>query len=246
MQVGSRNHRIRGEVLSNDWLGALGNRHDGLMDQSALLPSEQARFDEVCRFGLERVEPLAVTVADAFADDPVWKWIYGADAPLPIERGMGLARYFVASKAAPHEIHGFRHHQAVALWEAPTDPRQPVTPEDEAAQAALFIEHAAPELGDRIGLASELSDVMQAHRPEEPHWYLSIVAVASARQGEGLGGRVIGAMHERCDATGVPCYLESSNPRNHSLYLRHGYVEVGEIRVADSPPLMGFSRQPRR
>ncbi len=226
-------------------------RHDGAMHDRTtppedLLESERARFEEVCRFGQERIEPLAATIADAFADDPIWRWMYGTDASLPVERGLGLARYLVATKTAPNEIHGLRHHDAVALWEAPSDILPAVTPEDEAVQGALFIELVAAELGERMALAGELNAVMHEHRPDEPHWYLSILAVASSRQGQGFGAKVLTAMHERSDATGVPCYLESSNPRNHSFYLRHGYVEVGEISAADSPALMCFSRRPRR
>ena len=46
------------------------------------------------------------------------------------------------------------------------------------------------------------------------------------------------------DADGWPCYLESSNPRNVSLYLRHGFVETGELPLPDGPSLTQMWREP--
>jgi ribosomal protein S18 acetylase RimI-like enzyme len=49
----------------------------------------------------------------------------------------------------------------------------------------------------------------------------------------------------RCDADGLPAYLESSNPRNIPLYQRHGFEILGRIQVGDSPVLTPMRRPPR-
>jgi len=49
----------------------------------------------------------------------------------------------------------------------------------------------------------------------------------------------------RSDADGVAAYLESSNPRNISLYLRHGFEILGTIQVGDSPTVTPMLRRPR-
>ena len=46
-------------------------------------------------------------------------------------------------------------------------------------------------------------------------------------------------------ATAQPAYLESTNPRNISLYRRHGFEPLGEIRSADSPLLVPMLRKAR-
>ena len=51
-------------------------------------------------------------------------------------------------------------------------------------------------------------------------------------------------MLAEADAEGLPCYLESSNPRNVSLYLRHGFVETGELPLPDGPSLIQMWREP--
>jgi ribosomal protein S18 acetylase RimI-like enzyme len=40
---------------------------------------------------------------------------------------------------------------------------------------------------------------------------------------------------DRCDSEGLPAYLESTNPRNISLYQRHGFQVMGEIKFGASP-----------
>ena len=50
---------------------------------------------------------------------------------------------------------------------------------------------------------------------------------------------------ERFDAEGVPAYLESTNPRNISLYLRHGFEILGTIQAGSSPAVVPMIRHPR-
>jgi len=49
-----------------------------------------------------------------------------------------------------------------------------------------------------------------------------------------------------CDEEGLPAYLESSNPRNISLYRRFGFEAVGEIRVGNIPALVPMLREAQR
>jgi ribosomal protein S18 acetylase RimI-like enzyme len=50
---------------------------------------------------------------------------------------------------------------------------------------------------------------------------------------------------ERCDRDKLAAYLESTNPRNISLYRRHGFEEVGTIQVGTSPALVPMLRRAR-
>jgi len=215
---------------------------------SELLPSERARFEEVCRLGRDQLEQVATTIALGFADDPIFKWIFGVHEgkePLSLELGLALARVIAANTTPVDEIHGFRDHSCVALWRAPVSL---VTPEIEAFNTELHmscVERYVEINSARLSLTSEFSDALHAQRPDEEHWYLSTFATRPDRQGQGLGGRVITAMLERSDQLGIPTYLESSNPRNHAFYLRHGYEDRGEFRAAGSPPMMRFFRPSR-
>lgn len=209
-----------------------------------LLPSEQARFEEVCRFGQDRLEPLARTVARAFVDDPVWQWIHDRPTTLDPDEVLPLARAFVADTTAVDEIHGFRHHGAVALWRAPLERLTDEHVEYRRRRSAPHWRDLGDRIGDRMDLVREFGAAASAARPDEPHWYLQIVGVEPERRGEGLGARVMSTMLERCDRLGLPTYLESSNPRNHSFYRRLGYVDQGEVAGGGSPPMTRFYRRP--
>lgn len=63
------------------------------------------------------------------------------------------------------------------------------------------------------------------------HWYLWALGVEPARQGQGIGGTLLAAGLEHVDAQGLPCYLETHNPRNLPIYRHFGFevFEEGEV-----------------
>jgi GNAT superfamily N-acetyltransferase len=80
----------------------------------------------------------------------------------------------------------------------------------------------------------------------EPHWYLDTLAVDPARQGHGIGSRLLAAVHARADADGVPVVLATFQPKTLTLYRRHGYVMIGgEEAPAGRPSWWGLRRNPR-
>lgn len=215
----------------------------GAVETNDQLPSEAARFEEVCRFGRERLGPLANTVAMAFADDPIWKWIYhGGDAPLSLADALILAKHLVASQSPVDEIQGFRHHQAVALWHAPLGSDTEKIVADHRSQPSSFADDFLARVATRLPALGALGEAMAERRPSESHWYLGILATHPSRQSQGLGGRLLQHMQARADALGLATYLESSNPENYAFYRRYGYAETEEFRAVDSPPLLGFWR----
>jgi ribosomal protein S18 acetylase RimI-like enzyme len=98
----------------------------------------------------------------------------------------------------------------------------------------------------RLEDARALFPQMATYHPSEPHWYLPLIGVDPAHQGNGLGDALMAHALARCDRDRAPAYLESSNPRNISLYRRHGFEPLGEIRAGSSPPLVPMLRRARR
>lgn len=50
----------------------------------------------------------------------------------------------------------------------------------------------------------------------------------------------------RVDEGKLPAQLESSNPRNISLYERHGFETIGEIQIGNSPVVTPMLRPARQ
>jgi ribosomal protein S18 acetylase RimI-like enzyme len=76
-------------------------------------------------------------------------------------------------------------------------------------------------------------------------WYLPLIGVDPIRQARGVGARLMAEALRRIDASRSPAYLESSNPRNVTLYERHGFERMGRIQVGSSPPMLPMYRPPR-
>lgn len=84
-----------------------------------------------------------------------------------------------------------------------------------------------------------------SYHPDEPHWFLPLIAVDPMRQGQGVGSELMKHAVARCDETETRAYLESSNPQNVSLYERHGFKIVGEVRSGDCPVFTAMLRDAR-
>jgi ribosomal protein S18 acetylase RimI-like enzyme len=179
-------------------------------------------------------EAVAAIVA-AFLTDPLARFAW--PSPHAHLRGMALAaREFAGA--------GFEHGTAyvsadfcgTALWLPPG-----AHPNGEALER-VFRDTAPPEhLDDLLGIFEQ----MEQWHPEEPHWYLAMVGVEPNAQGKGLGASLMRHAVARCDQERALAYLESSNPRNIALYLRHGFEVMGEIRVGAGPLVTPMIRRPR-
>ena len=96
------------------------------------------------------------------------------------------------------------------------------------------------------GALRDLAQMEIIHPKREPHWYLGFLGVAPAKQGRGLGPRLLEPVLQRCDAEGTAAYLETSNASNLPLYQRQGFDVIGECEIRHGPHVWGMWREPRR
>jgi ribosomal protein S18 acetylase RimI-like enzyme len=180
------------------------------------------------------VTSAIAAVTTGFSTDPVARWMYPDPAdylrwfPLFVNAFGGRAfenrTAFVTADAS-----------GAALWLPPG-----VEPDD-----AKIIKLVADTLDKDIQADfMALFEAMGDAHPTEPHWYLPMIGVETHKQGEGLGASLMRYALDRVDADGLPAYLESSNPRNISLYQRFGFELVGTIQIGAAPPLFPMLRQP--
>jgi ribosomal protein S18 acetylase RimI-like enzyme len=116
-----------------------------------------------------------------------------------------------------------------------------IAPDEE--KLMTLTETHAPK--DRVADMMQVFEQMDRYHPKDSCWYLPLIGVDPAQQGRGCGSALLQYALSRCDRDGVPAYLESSNPRNISLYLRHGFEIIGNIQVGSSPTMAPMLRRPR-
>lgn len=174
------------------------------------------------------------TIVLGFAADPMTRWVW----PDASEYLRSMPR-FVSAFGGRAFAHGtadmIEGGRAAALWLPPG-----VEPDD-AEMGAVMEEALRPEIAEDVGAVMQL---MAEHHPKEPHWYLPVIAADPSSMGQGLGALLLKHALRRCDEQGVAAYLESSNPRNISLYQRHGFRITGSIQHGASPALTPMLRSP--
>jgi ribosomal protein S18 acetylase RimI-like enzyme len=175
------------------------------------------------------------TIVQAFSVDPVARWFYPSREkylrcfPVFVEAFAGAAIEY-GSGDCVHDYLG------AALWLPPG-----VHPDEEMLFALL--QDTIPEEDQADVFA--LLQAMDRNHPVEPHWYLPMIGVDPAKQGNGYGSALLKHALRRCDGQHAVAYLESSSPKNVPLYERHGFELLGTIQVGSSPPLFPMLRRPR-
>jgi GNAT superfamily N-acetyltransferase len=188
---------------------------------------------------LEDRELLARIGAEGFFLDPVLSWVFPDDASRLgrlLDLFGGLVDDFLPDRGIGH----LADAASMAFWREPSF--------ESVSTAADRVDAAgddAPTLdpGEMERLAI-LGEAMEAHHPHAPHWYLNVVSTLPSHQSQGLGAAVLRPVLERADAEGVPCYLESTNPRNRTLYYRHGFDDLDEIPLDGGPSMLAMWRDP--
>jgi ribosomal protein S18 acetylase RimI-like enzyme len=74
-------------------------------------------------------------------------------------------------------------------------------------------------------------DGLHKRTMNRPHWYLWVLGVDPAQQGQGIGSGLLEPVLARADEEGVPCYLETETERNVAFYRRRGFEVMNEVQV---------------
>ena len=199
-------------------------------------PVEGVGHDATVRIAASTDKAPAVdTVVLAFAADPVarWSWPHSQQylATMPRLVSAFGGRAFDLGSAYCTDAHA-----GVALWLPPG-----VHP-DEDRLGELVETTVSASIRHEV---FSVFEQMAKYHPTGPHWYLPLIGVDLAHQGNGLGDALMTYALQHCDRDHVPAYLESTNPRNITLYRRHGFEVLGTIQTGSSPPLVPMLRQPR-
>jgi len=113
-------------------------------------------------------------------------------------------------------------------------------------EVALNLRAARVLAGARNRVAGfKLLDAVDKVHPPEPHWYLFLLGTDPSVQGRGIGGRLLAPVLARCDAEGLPAYLETQKESNLAFYGRHGFELTKLLEVGGAPPIWTMTRLPR-
>jgi len=172
----------------------------------------------------------------AFAADPVMRWVF-ANAQNCLRAFPDFANAFggeAIEQGTAYIADGFK---GAAFW------LPPGVESDVEGMGAMIAEYADESaLVDAEGFMEQMAHF---HPDDANCWYLPIIGVDCAHQGQGIGAALMKHALQHIDSQGGSAYLESSNPRNVSLYQRHGFETMGVIQHGKSPAMTPMFRPAR-
>jgi GNAT superfamily N-acetyltransferase len=176
------------------------------------------------------------TVVDAFAVDPLLRWVwpederYAACAP-------GFFGLLLELRLASGEVWVADGGDAVSMWDPPgglllptpdrtwTDLQEGFTPVERGRWAAF-------------------EDALRVPDDTPPYWYLGVLATLPARQGTGLGRAVLAPILAAADRTHLATYLETASDANLRFYAQLGFSVFREAVMPTGPPCWLLRRNP--
>jgi GNAT superfamily N-acetyltransferase len=182
----------------------------------------------------ERAEAVD-TIVSAFVNDPVERWLWpGAEE---YERHFpSFVEAFAGPALEQQTAWALGDFTAVVLWLSPG-----AAPDGDSIGGVLSETVASAKLEDTFAVLQQMDE----HHPTTPHWYLPWLAVAEPSQGAGLGSALLEHGLALVDASGLPAYLETPNPRTVPLYERHGFAVTAVAQSGACPPMTMMMRDAR-
>ncbi|WP_163511834.1 GNAT family N-acetyltransferase [Fodinicola acaciae] len=184
----------------------------------------------------EDVTELAHVMGRAFYDDPPFRWAIPND-DVRRRKLHGLFRILLKTVHLPRggcEV-VVRDGKIVAgaMWDPPDNWQTPLVTEIMQLSPLVFL------LGRHVvGAIRGLSalELLARVHPREPHWYLGVLGTDPVAQGGGCGRALLESRLSRCDAEGLPAYLESSKEANVPYYERFGFVVRDGVTLPRNGP----------
>jgi GNAT superfamily N-acetyltransferase len=194
---------------------------------------------EVRTAAVDAVPKVAAVLADAFINDPVFRWLVpGSLRVAPRLRTMfatEIEQYVLPNGGTVWTTSardGAVSELPPGAWEMPNS----ATGREALRWVRAF--------GTRLPRAIRVRRAMEERHPREPHFYVRTVGVRTVLQGQGIGSALMQPTLEKADSAGLPAYIEASSKRSAALYERLGFVHLDVLELPDGGPPVWLMRRP--
>jgi ribosomal protein S18 acetylase RimI-like enzyme len=171
---------------------------------------------------------LGAVLGRAFADDPIWTWVYPRhDRQRRLATMFGaLLRATAARRATILTDDGLR---SAAIWQR-SDARS-LGPAGNVRMGLAMARGRA-----RMGRGMALLREGERRHPAAPHWYLAVLGTDPAHQGKGLGSALLRHVLDDPANEHDAAHLETETGANVAFYHRYGFVVTDEFDVPRGGP----------
>jgi ribosomal protein S18 acetylase RimI-like enzyme len=174
------------------------------------------------------VDYLAAMLGRAFADDPLWDWIYPTTDRVRRLTTMfdALLRVVLARGAT---VLTDEHRRGAAIWQRSSERRLGFT--GNARMGVAMMRGRA-----RLRRGVEVMRELERRHPAEAYWYLATLGTDPAHQGTGVGTALVRHVLDDPASAAEGAYLETETTANVSYYTRLGFEVLDELDVPRGGP----------
>jgi GNAT superfamily N-acetyltransferase len=170
---------------------------------------------------------VVASVVAAFAHDPAWAFMLGAEyehlAPL-------FAGALFDLRVPSENVWVTEDLTAVSMWDPPEK-----GDEMPGYAASIWTRYRAAAGEDAFARLTLYNEALDTASPAEDYWYLGVLATHPQRQREGLASAVLEPVLSEADRRGLPCCLETSTADNRRFYEHRGFTQVTDVVLPGGP-----------
>jgi len=208
------------------------------------MTTSQPASPTIERLREDQVSAAAEVLAHAFQNDP--PLAYGIPDPADRTRilPMFMKPFVTFANLFGEAYITAGKLESVALW-LPLDNLEERPEHDHQAGIDRIPSIVGTEASARFTNIIRFVEAFHQRFAADRHLYLQWLGVEPSRQGQGLGSATMTPELRRADAERLPCYLETFQPRNVPLYLKHGFqIMAEEVEPASCLRAWFFLRRP--
>ena len=190
-------------------------------------------IEGLIRLNKSNAKPAVEVLVRAFRNYPLLQYYF----PSEVEREK-ISYYFLSfavfTGISYGEVYATSPNlEGVAVWIPSTN--YPVT--------FWRLLHSVPPLiifglgmhgGSKMRRLGEYIDTVHQRLTPFKHWFLQTIGIASQFQGKGYAGKLLRPMLSKIDEEGLPCYLETLDEQNVSLYEHFSFKIVDKSNVPET------------
>ena len=186
----------------------------------------------------DQIEAASRVAARALQNDPLSVYYY----PDPIERKIKTVikcEYLILLGILSGEVYTTSSDiQGVAVWHTSGIKDQTMGKQSKEiikklrkVKRKMFLDRLFSE---KYSTTMEIYISLHNKHANFPHWEFTMLTVDPLHQGKGYASMLIKPKLREIDKQNLPCFLETQNENNISLYEHFGFELVGEIKVPNS------------
>ncbi len=189
-----------------------------------------ADLNNLVRLKEPQIKPAAEMLGRAFQDDPLFTHFF-PDASERKSKLPYIFKFLIRYGVWYGEVYATSPNlEGVAVWLPPEKADMTLRRMIWSGDFSILFNLGMKFISRQRSITDYILSIHKRHAPFR-HWFLQSIGVDPMFQGKGYAGTLLKAMFARIDQEHLPCYLETQNEKNVSIYQHYGFKVVEEFAI---------------